>query len=132
VSWLTPLALTLGVAYVGADVLVCAVVLAIGRDVHTSVPVSRWAARVVAALVASLAALLLAATVETAVRVPALAVFPMLGALWVLADLPPMLKIGFGKGRADRLRTVSTLLTLGGLALLIGLMFAVVERQVSR
>lgn len=130
-SWSTSLGLALGAGYVGTDVAMNAVVLATGRDFSADVTFSRVRGWVIAGAVALIAALLLAVTVETAVRVPALAPFPMLGALWVGADLLPILQLVLGRDRVQKVRVVSPLSTFGGFAVLIGLLLVAVERAVS-
>lgn len=130
-SWLTSLALMLGGVYVGTEAMMHAIVLLVGRDFYADVYWGRWGARAIAAVLALLAGLLLAASVDVAIHWPALAAFPALGALWVIADLVPMVKIGFGSGFADRMRTVSKLSTVGGFVLLAGLLLTLLERRAS-
>jgi hypothetical protein len=131
VSWLDFAALTSGIGYVGVDVLANAVVLVLRRDVFVNVVLGRRGAAVLAVAIALLMVLLVAATVEASVRWPALAVFPMLGALWVGADLLPVLQITFGNSESYRTRTVSLLSTFGGLTVFVGLVLTFVRAQVS-
>jgi hypothetical protein len=115
VSWLVTAVLSVAIGYVLVDALICAVVLARGRDLAWDLSVPHPVFLVVLAVVASEVAFLLVVTVWTVTRWPALAVFPMLGACWVGADLPVLMA---GRGRdASRVKVTSPLTVALGLSL---------------
>lgn len=116
-SWLVSYALSIAIGYVVVDVLLGTVVLARGRDLEWDLVVPRPVALVIAALVLSEAVLLLVAAVVVATRWPALAVFPVLGACWVGADVPALVP-ATARGRdAYRVRTTSPLMVVLGTCL---------------
>lgn len=109
-----------GIGYVGVDVLFYAVVLLLDRDVQASFHLGRTLASAVFVSVVLQAGLLLISAVYVAVRWPALAVFPALGACWVGADAPALLAAARG-GDCQRESDSSPVLVFGGVALLVGL-----------
>lgn len=120
-----------GVGYLVVDVFLYAAVLVSGGGFSRSFEVRRRSAAVLLSLVVLETALLLVSTVYVAVRWPALAAFPALGACWIGADAPALFVLTRGRD-SERGRHATPALVFGGVALVLGMLATFVTQARSR